>query len=67
MKIGPSPLLVLGKSLRPYLLFVEGELQLHHWHCFLVFLDVLDEALADSVVFLKSRPHVHHLRLPQWH
>jgi len=42
---------VLGKSLRPYLLFVEGELQLYHWHRFLVFLDVLDEALADSVVF----------------
>jgi hypothetical protein len=50
-KIGPSPLLVLRKSLRPYLLFVEGELQLYHWHRFLVLLDVLDEALADSVVF----------------
>lgn len=51
MKIGPSPLLVLRKPLRSYLLLVERELQLYHWHRFLVLLDVLDEALAYPVVF----------------
>ena len=67
MKRRISPLLVLRQSLRSEFLLVEGELQSDHWHCVLVFFDVLDEILADHDVFLKGRPHVDHLRLPQRH